>query len=36
MLDGIMVALFIVLPILMVGLTEWSSKVVDQGDEKNV
>ncbi|MBM7603079.1 hypothetical protein JOC75_001049 [Metabacillus crassostreae] len=34
MLDIIMVALFIVLPILMVGLTNWSQRVVEQGSEK--
>jgi len=34
MLDLIMVGLFIVLPILMVGLTKWSAGVVEQGSEK--
>jgi hypothetical protein len=34
MLDLIMISLFIILPILMIGLTKWSSKVVDQGDEE--
>jgi hypothetical protein len=34
MLDIMMISLFIILPIFMVGLTEWSSKVVEQGDEK--
>jgi hypothetical protein len=34
MMDIIIIFLFIILPLLMIGLTEWSSKVVDQGDEE--
>lgn len=34
MLDIIMVGIFIVLSILMVGLTKWSSNVIKQGSEK--
>ena len=34
MLDIIMVGLFILLPILMAGVTKWSSSVIDQGSEE--
>ncbi|MGP7817308.1 signal peptide protein [Niallia sp. 01092] len=34
MLDILMVGIFILLPILMVGLTKWSSQVINQGSEK--
>ena len=33
MLDVMMVALLLILPFLMFGLTEWSSVIVDEGSE---
>lgn len=33
MLDALMTVLFFVLPLLMVGLTKWSSTVIGQGDD---
>ena len=35
MLDFIMLGLFIILPLLMVGLTKWSSSVVGKESERS-
>lgn len=35
MLDFIMLGLFIVLPLSMVGLTNWSSSIVDKESERS-
>jgi hypothetical protein len=34
MLDLVMIGLFIILPVLMIGLTKWCFNVVEQGSEE--